>query len=165
MIKDIYVYFSDRDYFREVRDNPYFVHPHEYDVFEYANCSREEFGKLKLANGLQIRLIFDSGREIRCPWCGYPQPEIKNQDSIIAHMIRFFAECPRCLARGPTLNVNRNLFENTDKYLDEYKELVRQRWTVRIPKSVTLPSGTVPNSDGFLLERSRDESQPVEEAL
>lgn len=142
MIKDIYVYFSNRDYLYEFRDHPNFVPPHEYYIEERTLCLREEYGKLSLKNGMQLRLIYDTGRETACPWCGFPEPEIIRHESHSGFFERFFAQCPKCFARGPLLNVNQQALANEEVF-NEFKEMVKQRWAVRLPKSVTPPPGTV----------------------
>jgi hypothetical protein len=134
-MKDIYVYFSNTEYLKELWGCPDYIHPYDYDLQEYSRCTREEYGKLNLKNGIQLRLLFDSRLETKCPWCSYPQPEVKQESH--GSKTRLYAECPDCLARGSILNVNSELLEN-QQTLDEYKKIVMCRWSVRTPKSFTL---------------------------
>jgi hypothetical protein len=100
---------------------------------------REEYGKLALKNGINLRLLYDTGIETACPWCGFPEPEIIKHESRSGFFDRLFAQCPKCYARGPLLNVNQQTLTNEEAF-NEFKEIAKQRWAVRIPKSVTPPS-------------------------
>lgn len=142
-IKEIYVYFSDIDFTNEFIKHPDFIALNEYNIKERALCINEEIGKLSLKNGMQIRLIYDAGIEKACPWCGFTKTEIIIEeitigDITIGDITRFFAQCLKCLARGPILNVYPHLLYNQTS-IDEFKEIVRQRWACRIPKVVKLP--------------------------
>lgn len=146
MIKDIYVYFTDKEYMDDFRNLSDFVWPTDYDIVEYSKSLQEEYGKLKLKN-INIRLLFDSGRETKCPWCNHPNPEIIEETSLkeeAVEIYRFYARCPNCLARGPALNVNR-VIQNDEaieykqmilQRTSEYKALVLQRWQMRVPKTL-----------------------------
>mgnify|MGYP001569841448 CR=1 FL=1 len=140
--KEIYVYFSNRDFFGEFREHPDFVPPYQYSIYERTLSLRDEFGKLRLKNGMNLRLIYDTGRETACPWCGFPEPEIIKHESRSGFFERFFAQCPKCYARGPLLSVNQQALTNEDVF-NEFKEMVKQRWAVRLPKSVTRSSSSV----------------------
>lgn len=133
-MKDIYVYFTDHDYFREFRDHDKFKHPSEYDPIEYQNLQRNEYGKLRL-NNFQMRLLFDNGFEPSCPWCNHPKPEVRqvNSKNIEYPFFMLFAECPHCLCRGPRLNISRHLSDNETE-IEHYKDYVLNRWAQRQPK-------------------------------
>ena len=103
MIKEIYVYFCNRDFLREFKAHPDFVPPHEYSIYERPLCLREKYGKLRLKNGMNLRLLYDTVRETGCPWCGFPEPEIIKHENRSGFFESFFAQCPKCYERGPFL--------------------------------------------------------------
>jgi len=137
MRNDIYVFFSDREALEDFRDHPDFIAPYQYDAFEYHHSFPEEYGKLRLKNRLNLKLIFNNGRDAKCPWCGNPNPIVKEirSNSELEYYKRFQAECPTCLARGPTLTIVASIL--SDKQIEEqYKDMVKERWANRIPKGL-----------------------------
>lgn len=132
MIEEIPVYFTDPKYIRNFNDHPKFEHPSQYSPQEYQKTSQEEWGKLKLGFPFNLRLILDSGRNTKCPWCDCDHVEVIPVDSK-QFWTRFAAYCQNCGARGPVMNLsNTNL--DKEEILNEAKDMIKQRWACRIPK-------------------------------
>lgn len=141
MSKSIYVYFSNKEYLKDFSQHPDFVPPRDYSSLERHDMTQEEYGKIKLKNGINLRLLLDCGKENKCPWCDHPEPKViieKSENQFfetIRLLERMYAKCTYCGAQGPTLNFNAQLVED-NAIMDEYKNMVLQRWSTRTPKRV-----------------------------
>ena len=136
----IYASFTNADDFRTFLDHADFEPVYEYNPFEFAKIHREEMGRLKLRS-FNLHLLLDSGINKSCPWCDHQEPIIKyeeptSQDSCKTHSYhRLYAQCPSCLARGPTLNIHHDVGYNKEA-VEEYKSMVLQRWASRKVKKM-----------------------------
>ncbi len=136
----VYASFTDQDYLAKFIDHPKFVPTPEYPKEEFYKITREEFGLLRLGS-FHMHLLLDSGRNSNCPWCDHPEPIIKyeeptSKDPWTTYSYhRVYAQCPSCLARGPTLNIRQDVGYNKEA-IGEYKSMVLQRWASRKVKKI-----------------------------
>ena len=135
-MKDLYVYFSESEYFNEFTSMNAFDPAYEYNLVQFQKLHSEEYGRLNLP-GYHIHLIFDVGKEMKCPWCAHDKPTIQHIKNDVGHYDFLYAECPQCLARGPQLKVS-SLPMLNDKVVSHYKYFVLSRWANRIAKKIKL---------------------------
>lgn len=139
-MNDFYVYFSTHDYIKEFRHLLDYVPTAEYWPDELQRMPQNEFGKLRLHGVTSIRLLYDNGHDAKCPWCACEQPIIKRdhkprtqfEDEVF---IYFYPECPRCLARGPEVRVNKHGSDNSG-VLEHIKSFVHARWSNKAKKTI-----------------------------
>lgn len=129
MRNHLYFNSTNLDYIKFLRDDYLFEIVSEYPEHEANACHRNEWGRIKTANNY-IHLIMGKVPDIGCPWCGSPAASRKIKDATIITPSQYCMECLICGARGPILNVIKEV-ELDPRAMEEIKDLMYQRYSYR----------------------------------
>lgn len=137
MKKHIYLYFSNLEQLRDLREDEKFEPLHEYTVYEYPLALRNEYGRITTYQNYYHILVGRLEQE-GCPWCGSPADVVKLGNSRVVKLgnsralgyTAYCIQCMQCGARGPALNVSETTHENTEMF-HECMSLLWQRYKHR----------------------------------
>jgi len=131
MKKHIYLYFSNMEQTRSLREDLRFEPVHEYLYDEAPLAFQNEYGRIKTAQNFYHILIGRLSQE-GCPWCGSPSDVVKLGNSMALVYTAYCIQCIQCGARGPSLNVSQTMHENPEMF-HECMDLLWKRYKHRRP--------------------------------
>lgn len=131
MRKHIYVHTSDLECIRQLRDSDEFEHTWRYPEYELTNTQKNEYGRIKTDNFF-IHLLLGQILQPNCPWCDTPPVLTKVIGYEIIRRTVYCLGCPKCGARGPTLNIDYCL-EESKEMMNEVESLLKAKFIRRIP--------------------------------
>lgn len=129
MRKHIYLYFSNLDQLRDLRDDEKFEPSHEYTIHNYNLILRNEYGRIT-TNANYYHILVGKLEQEGCPWCASPAEVVKLAVSNSLGFTVYCIQCMKCGARGPSLNISQTMHENPEMF-DEYMKLLWQRYKHR----------------------------------
>lgn len=97
-----------------------------YGISEDA-ISPYEYGKIKV-DDFFIHFLVGNIPQENCPWCSTKPilKEIKGIDCL--NFDKYWMECPRCLSRGPTLNMSPC---QSEEIINHFLQMVTDRYKMR----------------------------------
>lgn len=129
MRKHLYLYFSNLNQLRALKDDAGFEPVPEYYHREQPLTYQNEFGRIKTAQNYYHILVGRLKQE-GCPWCGYPAEVIKLGKSSALDFATYCVQCMNCGSRGPVLYISESVEQKKDAF-DEYMSLLWRRYNYR----------------------------------
>lgn len=115
---------------RKLRDDINFEAAFEYEPIEAKpKLFQHEYGRIKTAQNYYHVLAGNPPQE-NCPWCNGPGEMIQLKTSDLTSHSVYCIQCMQCGARGPSLNVSKDMEINKTCF-NECIALLWQRWKNR----------------------------------
>jgi hypothetical protein len=126
MDNKMYVHTSDLKNTTYLKNLSNFQPAFGYGIFENA-ISPYEYGRIKI-DDFFINFLVGNIPQENCPWCSTKPilKEIKSTDCL--NFDKYWMECPKCLSRGPTLDICPFLHEEEINVL---LQIVHERYKMR----------------------------------
>lgn len=118
------------DVLKRIKNDPNFEAAFEYEPYEARpRLMQNEYGRIKSAYNY-YHILSGGIRQEGCPWCNSPAEVVKLRDSGLSSHAVYCIQCLKCGARGPALNVSKDM-EGKEDMFNECMALLWQRWKSR----------------------------------
>lgn len=152
MKKHAYLNSSDHQLRPILRELAGFFAPPNYSIADYKKLHEYEFGYLE-TESVNLHFLIGHIPNERCPWCNtMPDLKIISPADINPYTPtpfcagQMYYECPKCLSRGPVLNLSRT--PDDKEATDMAKDMAWQRYRKRLPWDHNLQNGMTPKLEG-----------------
>lgn len=118
------------DVLKKLRNDPNFEAAFEYEPYEARpRLMQHEYGRIKSAYNY-YHILSGSIPQEGCPWCNSPAEVLKLWSPDLNNNSVYCIQCMKCGARGPSLNVSKEI-ESKSEFFHECMGLLWQRWKTR----------------------------------
>jgi hypothetical protein len=128
-MKHIYLHTSKKANFQEITTNEKVENVHEYDIWDYARCEENEYGRIKTRTN-HFHILIGAIRQENCPWCGNRAILRRISEGDTFRPSIYSMICEQCCSRGPNLCVNISIEENK-RSMEEVEALMKDRYEHR----------------------------------